>query len=310
MQASCSLCGGGAIYKSPHSGLAFCIKCFKRSVEDRVRKVINKFELFTSGDRVLAAVSGGKDSAVLLRMLVKIESRWGVEILALTVDEGVEGYRSEGIRRASELAEGLRVPHYVTTFKEEYGYTLEEAYSMALKRGSRLHACTLCGVLRRRLINQKARELGATKVATGHNLDDEAQTALINILRGNITRLARLGVKPLRQWEGFVPRVKPLRYIPEREIALYAYLFGAELYEGECKFIEGSMRHEVRWMLNRLDSVHPGIKYAIVSTADRLARLVEDKVRGEVRACKHCGEPTGRGLCRACEILEDLGVLP
>lgn len=274
-----------------------------------MRGTINKFKLLEPNDKVLAAVSGGKDSAVLLRTLIKIESRWGAEVMALTIDEGVEGYRAEGIKHAKALAEELRVPHYVATFKEEYGYTLEEAYSMALEKKTMLHACTFCGVLRRRLMNLKAKELGATKVATGHNLDDEAQTALINILRGNVTRLARLGVKPLRQWEGFVPRVKPLRYIPEKEIALYAYLSGVELYEEECKFIVGSMRHEVRWMLNKLDSAHPGVKYAIVSAADRLARLIEDKVGGEVRACKYCGEPTGRGLCRACEILEELGVL-
>ncbi|MCX8204205.1 MAG: TIGR00269 family protein [Candidatus Nezhaarchaeota archaeon] len=309
MQASCSICKTGAIYKSPYSGLAFCAKCFKKNVEDRVRSTINRYKLFTPNDKVLAAVSGGKDSTILLRVLVKVESRWGVEVMALTIDEGIGGYRAEGIERAKRLAEGLCVPHYVATFKEEYGYALEEAYSMASRRGSRLHACTLCGVLRRRLINLKAKELGATKVATGHNLDDEAQTALINILRGNIARLARLGVKPMRQWEGFVPRVKPLRYVPEKEIALYAYLSEVGLYEEECKFIEGSMRHEVRRMLNKLDNAHPGIKYAIVSAADRLARLIEEKVRGEVKACKYCGEPTGRELCRACEVLEELGVL-
>ncbi|MEM4699428.1 MAG: TIGR00269 family protein [Candidatus Nezhaarchaeales archaeon] len=309
MQASCSICRRGAVYRSPYSGLSFCAKCFERNVEDRIRSTINKYKLFEPNDKVLVAVSGGKDSAVLLRTLVKVESKWGTEVMALTIDEGVEGYRDEGIRHARALAEGLRVPHYVATFKEEYGYTLEETYSMALERGSTLHACTFCGVLRRRLMNLKAKELGATKVATGHNLDDEAQTALINILRGNVVRLARLGVKPLRQWEGFVPRVKPLRYIPEREVTLYAYLSGVEFYEKECKFVGGSMRHEVRWMLNKLDNAHPGIKYAIVSCADRLAHLIENKAKGEVRACKYCGEPTGRGICRACEILEELRVM-
>jgi len=274
-----------------------------------VRTTISKFKLFEAGDRVLAAVSGGKDSAVLLRALVKLESRRGVEVVALTVDEGVGGYRAKGIAQAEKLARELGVPHYVSSFKEEYGYTLEEIHSLASKKGSPLHACTFCGVLRRRLINLKARELGASKVATGHNLDDEAQTALINILRGSVSRLARLGAKPLRNWEGFVPRVKPLRYIPEREVALYAYLTGVELYDEECRFIGEAFRHEIRWMINRLDQRHPGVKYAIVSAADRLAKLVEREVKGEVEACRYCGEPTSREVCRACEVLEELGVL-
>jgi len=273
-----------------------------------VRTTINRFKLFSPSDRVLVAASGGKDSAVLLRSIVKLESRWGVEVMALTVDEGVEGYRERGIEQARRMAEELRVPHYVTSFKEEYGYTLEEIQCIASRKGLPFNACTFCGVLRRRLINLKARRLGATKVATGHNLDDEAQTAFINILRGCVDRLARLRAGPSRAWEGFVPRVKPLRYIPEREVALYAYLTGVEMYEDECKFVEASLRHEVRWMLNKLDARHPGVKYALVSVVDRLAPLLEGGLKGRVGFCKHCGEPTSREICRACEVLEELGI--
>jgi uncharacterized protein (TIGR00269 family) len=273
-----------------------------------VRTTINRFKLFSPSDRVLVAASGGKDSAVLLQTLVRLESRWGVDFMALTVDEGIEGYRERGVEQARRMAEELKVPHYVTSFKEEYGYTLDEVQRIASRKGSPFNACTFCGVLRRRLINLKARELGATKVATGHNLDDEAQTALINILRGCVGKLARLRASPLKAWEGFVPRVKPLRYIPEREVTLYAYLTGVEMYEEECKFVGASLRHEVRWMLNRLDARHPGVKYALVSAVDRLAPLLEGELKGEMRVCRRCGEPTGREICRACEVLEELGI--
>ncbi|RLF16085.1 MAG: TIGR00269 family protein [Thermoprotei archaeon] len=305
----CTLCQAQAIYKSPYSGQLFCARCFKRNVEGRVRATINHHKLFEPNDHILIAVSGGKDSLVLLNILYKLEARRpGVKLTALTIDEGVAGYRGHGLRVAEEAAKRLGVEHHVASFKEYYGYTLDEIYDMAVKKRVGLHACTFCGVLRRRLINVKARELGATKVATGHNLDDEAQTALINLLRGTVSRLARLGPKPPRMWEGFVPRVKPLRYIPEREVALYAYLSGFELYEEECRYVRASLRDEIRYMLNKLESKHPGMKYAVVRAVDRLAPLIEREVDVKVKPCRYCGEPTARDICRACEVLEQLGI--
>lgn len=306
----CSFCSNQAVYRSPYSGQAFCARCFKRNLEERVRTVINRHKLFEPHDHILVAVSGGKDSLVLLNVLHKIESRYtGVKLTALTVDEGVKGYRVSGVEIAKEASEKLGVEHHIVSFKEIYGYTLDEIYAKALEKGSQLHACTFCGVLRRKALNLKAKELGATKLATGHNLDDEAQTVLINLLRGSVVRLARLGVKPPRLWEGFVPRVKPLRYIPEREVALYAYLSGFKLYEEECRYVRLSMRDEVRWMLNRLEAKHPGMKYAVVGAIDRLAPLIDKEVKVEVKPCRHCGEPTARDICRPCEVLEEVGVL-
>lgn len=306
----CSLCFNEAVYKSRYSGRALCIKCFKRGFEERVRDTINKYKLFGPKDRILVAVSGGKDSLVLLSVLHRIaSSHRDVELIALTVDEGVEGYRVDGIRAAKEIAERLGVDHYVVSFKEVYGYSLDEIYVKARERGSQLHACTFCGVLRRKVLNLKAKELKATKVATGHNLDDEAQTILINMLRGNLLRLVRIGAKPSKVWEGFVSRVKPLRYIPEAEIALYAYFNDFKLYEEECRYVRLSMRDEVRRLLNKLEAKHPGVKYAMVRSWGRLATLIEKEVKVEVRPCQQCGEPTARNICRPCEVLKEIEVL-
>lgn len=304
----CVKCGAKAVYYSMHSGHYFCAKCFIKSIENRVRTTINRYKLFDPKDRIVIAISGGKDSQVLAAILAKIEKKFPeVTLMALTVDEGVPGYRDFGLRRCKELCDELGIPLTTTSFKELFGYSLPEIVSLAEKKGLELKACTFCGILRRRAINIKAKELGATKVATGHNLDDEAQTALMNLLRGDALRLLRLGPRPIEEFPGFVPRVKPLRYIPEKEITLYAYFKGYPLYEVECPYVRASMRDELRFILNEIEARHPGTKYAIVRAADKLATIGANlKVR--VKSCKYCGEPTSREICRACELLESIGV--
>lgn len=304
----CVKCGAKAVYYSVYSGHSFCAKCFMKSVEQRVRATINRYKLFDPEDRIVIAISGGKDSQVLATIIAKVEKDFpDATLSALIVDEGVPGYRDFGLRRSKELCDELGIELTTTSFKELFGYSLPEIVSIAEQKGVSLGACTFCGILRRRAINVKAKELGATKVATGHNLDDEAQTALMNLLRGDVVRLLRLGPKPVEEFPGFVPRVKPLRYIPEKETTLYAYFKGYPLYEVECPYVRESMRDEIRSILNEIEGRHPSTKYAIVRAADRLSAMgASFKVR--VESCKYCGEPTSRGVCRACELLEALGV--
>lgn len=304
----CVKCSAKAVYYSVYSGHSFCAKCFMKSVEQRVRATINRYKLFDPKDRIVIAISGGKDSQVLATIIAKIEKDFpSATLRALLVDEGVPGYRNFGSKRSKELCEELGIELTMTSFKELFGYSLPEIVSIAEEKEVSLRACTFCGILRRRAINIKAKELGATKVAIGHNLDDEAQTALMNLLRGDVVRLLRLGPKPVEEFPGFVPRVKPLRYIPERETTLYAYFKGYPLYEVECPYVRESMRDEIRFMLNEIEGRHPGTKYAIVRAVDRLSTMGASlKVR--VRSCKYCGEPTSREVCRACELLEMLGV--
>ncbi|MEM2771314.1 MAG: TIGR00269 family protein [Candidatus Nezhaarchaeales archaeon] len=307
----CVKCKGEAVYFCSHSGQAFCRKCFINSVERRVKNTITRYNLLNPDDHVVVAVSGGKDSLVLLHILSRIERRFPkVKMKAITIDEGVKGYRERGIHLARMYAAKYGVPHYIASFKEVYGYTLDELVRKSESIGSGLNACTWCGILRRRLLNLKARELGATKVAVGHHLDDEAQTILMNMLRGSFVKLANLGPKPVKDAEGFIPRIKPLRYIPESEVALYAYFKGFDFYEVECRYVRTSLRDEVRNILNMLERKHVGTKFAIVRSADAIAPLLlhEYLKRIKFNQCRKCGEPTTREICRACEILEKLGI--
>ncbi len=315
--ATCTKCGRPAFYFRAYTGERLCIKHFLESIEENVRRNIGKNKLFTWNDKIMVAASGGKDSSVLLYILHKIEQEFPhTELFALTIDEGVQGYteqRAEIVRKVIKMAErdaGGRIEHYTASFKERYGYTLQEIVERSMKMGKGVSPCTYCGVLRRRLINVMAKELGATKVATGHNLDDEAQTILLNLGRGDIHRLARVGPKPIRELPGFVPRVKPLRYVPEEEIAVFSYLKGFPFMRSECRYIGTSMRGHLRVSLNRIDRLHPGFKYRIVQTFDQIQPILAEKSAHDVkvRPCKKCGEPTTGEICRACQLLEELGI--
>ncbi|MEM1670352.1 MAG: TIGR00269 family protein [Candidatus Methanomethylicaceae archaeon] len=298
-------CGKEGFYLRRHSGEILCKKCFIRSIEKTIHKTIKREKLFEPNDKIMIALSGGKDSLTLLYVLSK--RKYGSEIFAATIDEGVSGYREEGISIAKKMVEKLGIKHYIFTFKEFYGYSLEELYELAFSKKIGLLGCTFCGILRRRLLNEAALKLGATKVATGHNLDDEAQTVFINLIRGDVSRLIRLGIKPLKYREGFIPRVKPLRYIPEKEIAIYAYLMGFPLYERECPYVRASLRDEIRDILNQIENRHPGTKFAMIRTVDKLTQLLKDKI-GEIKYCIKCGSPSGKDICRTCQILSMLGI--
>lgn len=309
MSSSVCRCRKDGFYLRRHSGEILCKRCLSNSIEKIALKTIKRDKLLTSDDRVMIALSGGKDSVALAHILSRIERSYGTDLFALTIDEGLRGYREEGLEISRRVTKELGIEHHIITFKEVYGHSLEEICKFAEEKGLGLLGCTYCGILRRRLLNDTAIKMHATKVVTGHNLDDEAQTILINILRGDISRLTRLGTKPITLREGFIPRVKPLRYVPEREIAAYVYLKGYPLYERECPYVRGSLRDEVRDILNNIEERHPGTKFAIVKGVDRISALLKEKImESEVGRCSRCGAPSGREICRMCEILSMLDI--
>lgn len=256
------------------------------------------------GERVGVAVSGGKDSVSLLYLMAELGRARKFRVVALSVDEGIEGYRGEALECAREAASSLGVEHRVVGFRESFGATLDEMVRLAEERGTGLSPCTYCGVMRRYLLNRMAREAGVVRVATGHNLDDEVQTILLNYLRGDLSRLLRLG-PAYSPREGFVPRVKPLREIPEREVAAYALLRGLRVHLGWCPYA-GGIHAEVRDFLNRLESRHPNCKFGILRTFEKLR--VREEQGPELRGCELCGEPTPGRVCRTCELLRGLGL--
>jgi uncharacterized protein (TIGR00269 family) len=261
-------------------------------------------------DTIAIAVSGGKDSVTLLHILAKIERAFPkAKLTAITVDEGISGYRDEALRIAKETCHRLGVAHVIASFEELFGYRLDEVVSkIRQKAGKGLTPCAYCGVLRRRVLNSTARSLGATKLATAHNLDDETQTALLNILHGNPLRIAR--VKPVLSstHPRLVPRVKPLSEILEKETTLYTYLKKIDFQSIPCPYSRQALRNDIRTMLNRMEEKHPGMKYTVYRSAERLSAFLEKVRKAEkLGNCKLCGEPTMNEICQSCEMLQDLG---
>lgn len=241
-----------------------------------------------------------------LHLLAEHSEHRNVELLSLTIDEGIEGYRDESLPIAREGSEKLGVEHTVVTFEDTFGKTLDEMAEISREKDGP-DPCTLCGILRRALLNQAARELEADKLAIAHNLDDVVQTIMLNYLRGDLSRLYRLGPETGGR-KGFVPRIKPMREISEKEAAIYVMLEDLGVHTDECPYV-GGMRSEVREFINRMERNHPTTKFKVLRMFDRMRpHLPVDLEEVELEDCEICGEPSTGGLCRSCELLEQLGL--
>lgn len=306
----CTLCKRReAFFFRPYSGEKLCKKCFVESVENKVRATIAKYKMLEFDDRIAVAVSGGKDSVSLLHILAKIEQDYPkASLLAVSVDEGIAGYRDEALKIAGENCKKLGVKHHVISFKELYGFTLDEIVSK-LKRsgGSELTPCAYCGVLRRKALNIIARKVAADKLATAHTLDDEVQTVLLNMLHGDVLRITR--EKPVidETHPKLIRRVKPFCEIPEKETALFAYVRKIYFQSVPCPYAAEALRNDVRLFLNRMEEKHAGIKYTLFKVAEKIRLAVEKTAGVEIlKECSYCGEPTVQDICKACEMLQKI----
>lgn len=310
-QSTCTVCKRREpVFFRPYSGERLCRKCFCRSVEEKVKATIAKYGMLVFDDRIMVAVSGGKDSLTLLHILHRIEEAFPkARLYAVTVDEGISGYRDEAVKLAEKAYASIGIDYTVVSFKELYGITLDEIAAMIRERGKGLTPCSYCGVLRRRAMNVAAKRAGATKLATAHTLDDEAQTFLLNVFHGDVWRIAR--VKPVTDpvHPGLVQRIKPMCEVPERETAMYAYFKGIGFQSTPCPYAGTALRNDIRMLLNRMEEKHPGIKYTVFRSVERLREALERAVAKEgLGACEVCGEPTVGRKCKVCEMLENLGV--
>jgi uncharacterized protein (TIGR00269 family) len=295
----CSKCDSVAIMSQRHSGRHLCADHFTDEFEQTVIKTLHKGKMIEAGDRIAVAVSGGKDSTALLYVLNKILADRlvdrDVELFAITVDEGIIGYRDDTMKLARKVAEDLGVRQEIVSFREEYGFDLDRA----VQDGAM--PCTVCGVFRKNALNRAAKRLGATKVATGHNLDDEAQSVMMNYLKGDMERLARF--RPQRRQPGLVPRIKPLREIPEKEVALYGMVGGFYEESRECPYARLSFRSDVRDMMNRMEDLFPGTKHSTLEGYERVLELADGRwAQMDLSSCRICGEPCVRDICKACEL--------
>ncbi len=301
----CSLCDGKAVIYMRYNGTHLCKEHFIRSFEKRVYKEFRKQVDMGSGKRIAVAVSGGKDSLVALRMISRLlKDRRDSSVVGVTIDEGISGYRPSSLDIARNEYERMGIEYEIISFQDAFGMPLE-----CMLEKSDINACSICGVLRRWSMNFAAKKLGADMLATGLNLDDTSQSILMNFCRGDMEKMSRLGPHRIVK-EGLIPRIAPLRTIPENEVYLYAVLEGFPIHTKECPYAVSAIRGLYRDVIGDLEDAIPGTKYAILSSYDKLKEPLRGKYGGTVSLdeCEMCGEPTMGELCKACVFLNSLGL--
>ena len=297
-EKACDKCSGPLFFTRRYSGQSLCATCFKESIVEKTRRTISKYAMIAHGDRVGVAVSGGKDSLALLKVLSSLNQRRGGELIALTVDEGVAGYREESIDHAAAACRELGVRHVVVSYKELFGVSLDNALEWKDERN--ITSCSICGVFRRRAIDEAASRANVGVVATAHNLDDYVQTFMMNLLHGDVDRINWLD--PASIDEGFpFRRVKPFMEIYEEEIALFSYLSDIPFQSVSCPYMHGGLRGEVRDYLNELESKHPGMKNVLLNSSLQVSSRLSSE-RSKAVPCELCGSPSSSGLCNVCRM--------
>lgn len=296
----CEHCGREAVTYIRYNGTHLCGEHFARYVEKRVKREIRKQIDVHPGDDIAVAVSGGKDSMVALKIVSSVFGEVnGTRVHAITIDEGIEGYRPPSVDIVRRFCESNGIEFHLRSFSE-LGVTMDAVAPVSGESSP----CTYCGVFRRRLMNDEARRIGAKFLATGHNLDDMCQSIMMNFVRGDVERLARLGPHTKVQ-PGLIPRFLPLRLIPEKESLLYAIVTGLEFWDVECPYWKEALRNQYRDIVDDLEDRTPGARYSILSSYDTLRPILrEEYAQSDLHLCQ-CGEPTVGDRCKGCELLDE-----
>ncbi|XP_008296100.1 cytoplasmic tRNA 2-thiolation protein 1 [Stegastes partitus] len=305
MPAQCSSCTEKrAVLKRPKTGHSLCKECFFWAFEEEVHQTIVAAELFKSGETVGIAASGGKDSTVLAHVMKLLNERYsyGLELMLISVDEGITGYRDDSLETVKRNQQQYELPLKIVSYEELYGWTMDAI----VKQVGLKNNCTFCGVFRRQALDRGAVMLKVDKICTGHNADDVAETVLMNVLRGDIARLRRCtAISTSSEGEGVVPRCKPLKYAYEKEIVLYAYFKKLDYFSTECIYSPNAYRGYARTFLKDLESIRPSTIMDIIHSGENLS--VREGVKMPVQGtCSRCGYISSQALCKSCVLLEGL----
>lgn len=294
----CRVCREPAVIDVRRHNAGFCHPCFVKHCSDQVTRTIESYRMFGPEDRILVAVSGGKDSLALWDLLLRL----GYRADGLYIGLGIGSYSDESGGYARRFAESRSAHLVEVDLPATFGYDIPTG-SAAARRAP----CSACGLSKRHLFNSAALEGGYDAVATGHNLDDEAAVLFGNVLRWDMGYLGRQ--QPvLPGGEGFVRKVKPLVRLGERETAAYCVLEGIDYIVEECPMAEGNRHLGYKNALNEIESTSPGSKAAFLfGFLDRISPLVQPAASAEregLHPCPGCGSPTVAEVCAFCKLVE------
>ncbi|HEY3096997.1 MAG TPA: TIGR00269 family protein [Acidimicrobiia bacterium] len=299
----CRVCRGPAVIDIRRHNAAFCRSHFLHHCREQVRRAIDEHDMIHAEDRVLVAVSGGKDSLALWDLLVDL----GYRADGLYLGLGIGEYSQDSGNAARSFARDRGFELHEVDLAGDYGYDVPGA-AAATHRAP----CGACGLSKRHLFNAVAVERGYDVVATGHNLDDEAAVLLGNVLRWEAGYLGRQ-YPVLPEAPGFVRKVKPLYRLAERETAAYCVLSGIDYQVEECPMAEGNRHLGYKDVLNALEDRSPGAKASFLfGFIDRAHdRFVDeaDEERASLQPCARCGSPTTGDVCAFCRLRDRIGAV-
>jgi len=289
----CSRCGSRAVIYLRYAKLALCRDHLESYLARKVSSVVR--DAVPRSSLVLVAVSGGKDSASAASLLKLLENELATRVLLVHLNLGIQGYSEECCRAAEALAEKLERPLILVGLEQALGLSVDKAAKLAKRP-----VCSVCGLVKRYTLNLAANLAGASRLATGHNLDDIAAYAVKAFLVGGEGELAKL-VGHSETKDGLVGRLRPLLEVSEREALVYALTSGLPFHHEECPYVnrEG-LEFKAKEFLNTLEAERPGFKLSFLR---RLREKLSTHVEGEVKKCSVCDMPTSTDVCAFCRLI-------
>ena len=317
----CELCHSRkAIIKRPKNLQKICKLCFFHVFETEIHQTIVANRIFSEGERVAVGASGGKDSTVLAYILKLLNERhkYGINIVLLSIDEGIVGYRDDSLATVKRNQQQYDLPLEIFSYRDLYDWTMDEIVETAGIRNS----CTYCGVFRRQALDRGAAKLGIQHVVTGHNADDMAETVLMNILRGDVARLEK-STSIMTQSKGSpIKRSKPFKYSYQKEIVLYAHYKKLDYFSTECTYAPEAFRGTARELMKNFEAVRPSCIVDIIASGENLVLKPKKLSKTSTAAgssssssnayfvdgnrCERCGYLSSNRICKACMLLEGL----
>ncbi len=301
----CKKCPHKAVINLPRHHIAFCQSCFTEFVHTQVARGIKSQRMFGPQDRILVAVSGGKDSLALWNILLKL----GYRADALYIDLGIGAYSAQSRQKVETFADKAREAYganlHIHTVDPDEGAGIRELANV-------LHrpTCSTCGTVKRYQFNRVAVEQNYDVMATGHNLDDEAARLLGNVLRWQTEYLDKQAPTLPASFEGFAKKVKPLYRLTEREMAAYAVINRIDYIVEECPMAKGSKMLVYKEVLNRLEAESPGTKQAFYwgflekqASNKHTTETMATHDRAVLHPCLTCGQPTTGEICSYCKMM-------
>jgi uncharacterized protein (TIGR00269 family) len=294
----CRKCGGSAVLELRRHNAAFCAPDYLEFFRNQVREAIRRHQMFTREERVLVAVSGGKDSLALWDVLLDE----GYPATGLYLDLGIFDYSVESRARCERFAAERGVPLLIRRVADEVGAPVP-----IIKDVTRRPPCSGCGLSKRYLMNRVALEHGFPVVATGHNLDDEAATLFGSVMHWQTDALPRQSPALPSTHPKLVRRVKPLYRLSERETAAYAFLRRIDYIVEECPFAKGATSILHKDILNRMEDASPGAKHNFLFGFLDKARVAFERAEAvDLHECTRCGQVTTGTVCAFCKLSDQV----